>query len=341
MINFTLQQIASEAGVSVSTVSRALAGKKVISPKTRARVHEALERLQAAAERNAPGPLSGSLVGFFIPQAMSYFSTHTLVNQTLTEAIREHAQRQGCNLVIGNWSAGEGPATPGDALLRDKRLCGAVFARTRASDEGHLDALAASPYPVVVVNRVMHADRLFFVGVQHERVGRLAAQHLIRLGHTKLGLLCGPQDTQSFAGRARGFRAEAAEAGIPVPPEWMLTTDLATDSVRQSVARVLDLPERPTGLFVGNDRMALVVLQEAQRRGLHVPRDLSVVGVDGLSEGELAVPPLTSVEIPWAVMGRVAVDVISQAVMVPAMRCATITLDVSLATRDSTAPPPG
>ncbi|MGI6082471.1 MAG: LacI family DNA-binding transcriptional regulator [Limnochordia bacterium] len=342
MTRYTLREISEKAGVSISTVSRVLSGKGLVSDDARLKVHSAIEELRQGAQMSVPSPLTGGLIGFFIPAPMSYIPTQTVVNQTLTEAIRTHAQRHGCNLIFSTWSAGSGPATPGDKLLKENRLSGAVFARTRLGDEQHLKKAASSlKAPVVMINRLFQIEGLMCVGVKHEQVGQLAAQHLMKLGHTAIAMIGGPQDTQSFAGRAKGFLDELRGAGLEPRPEWTVTPHLDPDVVRQALVPILDEDERPTAIFAGNDRMALVVLQEAQKRGISVPTDLSVIGVDGLIESELAIPALTTISMPWADMGRLAVDLIAQYAVCPHINSATLTLDVSLIERESTAPPGG
>jgi LacI family transcriptional regulator len=339
---YTLREISEKAGVSISTVSRVLSGKGFVSDDARLKVHAAIEELRQRAQLSVPSPLTGGLIGFFIPAPMSYIPTQTVVNQTLTEAIRVHAQRHGCNLVFGTWSAGSGPATPGDKLLKENRLSGAIFARTRLGDERQLTAASSGlRMPVVLINRLFHIEGLMCVGVQHEKVGQLAARHLLKLGHAAIAMIGGPQDTQSFAGRAKGFLEELRKAGLEPRREWMITPHLDPDAVRQALVPILDRSERPTAIFAGNDRLALVVLQEAQKRGLAVPKDLSVIGVDGLIESELAIPALTTISMPWADMGRLAVDLIAQYAVCPHINSATLTLDVSLIERESTAPPGG
>ncbi len=342
MTRYTLREISDKAGVSISTVSRVLSGKSLVSDDSRLKVHTAIEELRKETQLSVPSPLTGGLIGFFIPAPMSYIPTQTLVNQTLTEAIREHAQRHGCNLVFGTWSAGSGPNTPGDQLLRENRLSGAIFARTRVGDEQRLcQPELGFELPIVMINRMVQAEGLMCVGVKHEMVGRIAARHLLDLGHTAIGLIGGPQDTQSFAGRARGFRDELQQAHMEPRSDWIVTPNLDPDAVREAVGPILDAKKRPTAICAGNDRMALVVLQEAQKRGISIPGELSVIGVDGLIEGELAVPALTTIAMPWATMGRLAVDLIAQSVLCPEISGATVTLDVSLLIRESTARPKG
>jgi len=336
--HYKLKEISEVAGVSISTVSRVLAGNSVVSDDSRRRVMAALDQLRAVPRAAGTLPLQGRGIGYFRPSnAPRYGFSGTVVDQTLMTAINEYVMQLGGHLVMGTWDM-EGGSGPSEALLRQGRLSGVVFFGTRHIDEDQM-RLTPPPVPTVAVNRLLDIPGVHSIGVRHDHVGRLAAQHLLGLGHTRIGTIQGPRDTQTFLKRARGFEQALGEAGILLPPELVEETSLAIEAIRPAVARLLDQPSAPTAVFAGNDRMALIVLQEAQRRGLNVPGDLSVVGVDGLSDAELAVPGLTTVELPWARMGRTAVDMLAQAIADPAIDALTVALKERLIIRESTAPP--
>ncbi|HMR49790.1 MAG TPA: LacI family DNA-binding transcriptional regulator [Geminicoccaceae bacterium] len=178
--------------------------------------------------------------------------------------------------------------------------------------------------------------------------GRVAAEYLIGQGHTRIALLRGEHDSPASQLREQGFRLAMAHAGIPVREAWVRDGGFRIDRGYHAAIGVLDVPprERPTAILAGNDRAALGVLLAAATLGVEVPRDLSVVGYD--DERILAdttVPPLTTMALPLAEMGRRAM----QAVLAklepesdehPPPPTGQVLLPCPLVVRESTAPAP-
>ncbi|MGF1596551.1 MAG: substrate-binding domain-containing protein [Acidimicrobiales bacterium] len=169
---------------------------------------------------------------------------------------------------------------------------------------------------------------------------RQAVDHLVALGHRRVAHIAGPLDSDAGRERLAGFNRAVAEHGLDADPDLVRAADSEPRLAHEVTTQLLDGPDRPTAIFVGNDEMALAVIKAAHRRGLSVPRDLSVVGFDNVGEAERASPGLTTVGQPLVEMGRRAVGLLRECIEDPARPVAHIELPTTLVVRGSTAPPP-
>ena len=133
-----------------------------------------------------------------------------------------------------------------------------------------------------------------------------AVQHLITLGHRRIGLIAGPHGFRSARERRKGFEQALSDAGIKLPRSMIAEGTYTFESGLAAADRLLDLSPRPTAIFSCNDEMAAATLHAAQRRGMSVPEDLSIIGFDDTAIAAHIWPPLTTVHWPIVSMGRSA-----------------------------------
>jgi LacI family transcriptional regulator len=183
-------------------------------------------------------------------------------------------------------------------------------------------------------------DSIPVVGANHWSGARLATEHLIALGHRRIGVITGPEAWNATVDRLAGFRTALANAGLPDPsPDLVREGDFQEAGGYQAAQSLLNRPDRPTAIFGFNDNMAVGALRAARERGLVVPRDLSVVGFDDAHIARLISPPLTTVRQPLREMGRVAASVLSRLLNHEALDATRVELSNRLVVRDSTASP--
>lgn len=372
----SLRQVAARAGVSVSTVSRALRHDPVISAPTRALVDTALDELRQLSRPSSPPPQpphsgpapQGSsragltrdtvresqtpLIGVLVPEHGSERSEHYLPESTALGAVRAVAEARGYGVVLASYTPGTGEATYGDRLLAEGRLAGALVVRAHRRDDG-FEALRRSGVPFVVVNRLFAQPFAPpHVGVDHQEVGRLATEHLLDLGHQRLAFVRFPSTVHSQAPRFDGYlaalRARGLEPDTSPDESTVVDAGMSVADVREAVAALAARywgPEAdpaarlsaPTALLVLSDRHALTALRELHRAGVQVPEDVSVIGADDGAEAEAM--GLTTVRVPWMDMARIATESLLAIVSVRGLRKLSIALDPSLVVRTSTAPP--
>jgi LacI family transcriptional regulator len=199
--------------------------------------------------------------------------------------------------------------------------------------------------PLVVINRRYNQEGIHCILVDFENAICRATQHLLSLNHTRIGYLAAFGTSQIALARQRGLESALAEVGLPLRPEWCSTVPpgVEIDGGFQAMLALLDLApdERPTGVIAFNDVIALGALHAARTRGLRVPHDLSVIGVDDIFAAAHAHPPLTTVSQPKYRMGALAVQTLRQMSrgQMDTLSSCTV-LESPLIVRESTGPAP-
>ncbi|SNR40640.1 LacI family DNA-binding transcriptional regulator [Actinomadura mexicana] len=304
----TLRTIAQAAGVDVSTASRVLNG----SPEDaqRAASHETAEEIRRWAARldYRPNPHATSLrtqrsnlVGVLVPRLSD------LVLATIYEGIEDAAARHGLTTFVMNSHDRPEQQRARTELALSRHVDGLVFgdAHTGAA---FLDEIAERRVPFVLVSR--HAGRHPSVTCDDRLGGRLVADHLLALGHRRVGVIAGEPFASTGADRTAGFVDRYREAGFPVPGSHVVHSGFDAAGGRAAAARLLRHDPRPTALFAVNDFAAIGALGVLRDQGLRPGRDVAVAGYnDTPLAAELPIP-LTSVRSPMREMGARALDLL-------------------------------
>ncbi|TDT74695.1 LacI family transcriptional regulator [Arthrobacter sp. AG258] len=300
-----LEDVAELAGVSHQTVSRVVNKHPNVSAGTRERVEAAIAQL--GYRRNTA---ARSLV--------------TRCSQTIGVLASEFSQYGPANTLLGvERAARDAGYFVSVAALREVNRDAILAAVRHFMDQSvdgivvivpHLEtpaALAALPVgvPVVAVGPVGN-DAVCGVKVDQRRGAELAVQHLIQLGHTRIGHVAGPQDWIDAVARADGWRCALAAAGLDA--DLMIEGDWSAGSGYE-IGRRVAVTRRATALFVGNDQMALGVLRALNEARIKVPRDVSVVGFDDQPEAAYFSPPLTTIGQDFEELGRRCMDMMLRA----------------------------
>jgi DNA-binding LacI/PurR family transcriptional regulator len=193
--------------------------------------------------------------------------------------------------------------------------------------------------PVVLIDP-LHAPvkPIPSIGVTNWNGAREAVQHLLQLGHTRIGMVAGRSHSLAGAARLHGYRAALEEAGIEFDLAVVRSTDFDYVEGLRATLRILDADPRPTAIFAASDAQALGVLEAARQRGMHVPGDLSVVSFDDTMVAQMASPPLSAVRQPFPELGREAMRILMQLAEGRPPAATRIELATGLILRDSTAP---
>ena len=296
----TLQQVAERAGVSPSTVSRILNGTAVVSEDKQKAVADAIAELGFVPNPVARGLAGGRTlsVGVVTQSLDSPFYGGAL------RGIEDTLQPAGYMPLFtsGHWDAKAEKQCVD--VLRSRRVDGLIVLTGRMSDEV-LKAVARE-LPVVITGRQLNAPGLFSLSFEDEAGARLAVEHLLQLGHRRIVFIRGHHLHPDAQARERGFRAAMSAAAVPVDEALVLEGDYLEDSGLSSVERLLDQGASFSAIFAANDQMAFGAALALHRRGLQVPRDVSLVGFDDLPSSAYALPPLTTVHQPIYDLGRLA-----------------------------------
>ena len=282
------------------TIHRAIAGKPDISQKTRTRILAEIERLGWRPNMAARGLRQGKTftLGILVSNTVASFLPEIL------QGVNQEAERAGCHTFVSVHGNNFERAEHHLRTLQSKGVDGIVHYPTEAGREIELLNEIHRTTPVVTIMRDapgFHGPRIL---VDDFAGGRLAAEHLLRHGHTRVGFM-GYRDTPLSARRQAGCESALRERGLALPEEW-IAADLVPgdDEANHAALRILSGSERPTALFCASDRLAARAVQAAAELGIRVPGDLSVVGFNGDHWGALLRPPLTTVAQPRLEVGE-------------------------------------
>jgi LacI family transcriptional regulator len=222
--------------------------------------------------------------------------------------------------------------------LAEKQVDGILFIAAGVSSE-HIELLLHRRTPVVGGDRYLPDVAVDAVLTDNRGGGYLATQHLLDLGHRRIACITGPSDVTPSADRVAGYRQAMQEAGIPVDKELILRGNFDYESGYRAAETLLSLSPRPTAIFACNDLTAVGVLSAANRLGLRVPEDLSVVGYDDVRLASFTVPLLTTVQQPKHEIGVLAATWLLERIDQPDLPPRQQLLEVTLQIRQTTAPP--
>jgi LacI family transcriptional regulator len=330
----TIRGVASAAGVSIATVSRVLNGRPDVAPNTRDAVLRAVREQGFSTNRNARA-LSGGrtgLIGVTLPLVeAAYFG---VILSGASEALYEQDMRV---VLCPTLHQHDREVTLLDRLMRGT-TDGAVLMLPEESS-AELKALQRD-FPFVVVDpRVALDEGIPVVSAAHAAGARAATEHLLSLGHRRIGAITGPPDWIACTERINGYHGALAAAGVLPDPVLVAVSDFRNGPITAAAAaKLLDLPDPPTAIFAFNDNVAIGVMRAARDRGLRVPEDLSVVGFDDSEQAEIVSPTLTTVRQPLAEMGRMAVSLLLRLLENQRVDAMRIQLATKLVVRESTAP---
>jgi LacI family xylobiose transport system transcriptional regulator len=322
----TLETVAKDARVSVSTVSKVLNGRSGVSMATRRAVEERLEK-HGYSPRNTPNIAKTIEVVFF------ELDTEWILE--VLQGVDKVARELGCSILLTRSHDLHSPERGWADGVVQRRPLGVIllFSSVSAADKRQLRNRSI---PFVVVDPAGKPDPdIAYVGAQNWAGGLAATEHLISLGHREIAMINGPEDQLCSQARMSGFRAAMEMAGLSCRPEFLRWGDFHPEEGRSIAAELLQLPTRPTALFAGADLQALGVYQAAGELGLRIPEDLSVVGFDDLPIAALAWPPLTTVRQPIRDMAETAARVITEP---PDPQRQRLELATELVIRASTSP---
>ena len=292
----TIRDVAHEAGVAVSTVSKYLTGRPYVSQSTAARIQAAVDRLGFQPDGLGRALATGQtkVIGVIVASLSNPFYTE------LVEEVDREAAKAGFSILLAATERDPSRERQVMEAMLQKGVDGLVFAHVAATDGDALRRAAAGK-AIVFASRHFEASDDEYVVIDGAKGGRLAAEHLVELGHRRIGLVSGPLSVTQFRWRLAGFLGVLREHGLEAP-SWLLEAPGPgrdwLNVGRQAVEELLKLPDarRPTAVHTANDLLAFGLLDRARERGLEVPGDLSVVGFDNVAFGAIAAVPLTTID---------------------------------------------
>lgn len=329
----TLRDVATRAGVSTATASRVARGSTAVRAETRERVERAMrELLYVPPGRPEPSGAIGLLVPEFGNPVFAAFA----------EAMETQAARAGLATILCNTHGSAQRELDYVHMLLERRVQGMVFISAEITDvrgrHSHYGKLLERGARIVFVNGGSDELEVTSVGVDERAAGRIACEHLIALGHERIGFVAGPAYALPTREKALGRQDALGAAGLP--DGRVAHAEFTVSGGRRALRELMTLEEPPTGVICSSDLMAIGALQEAGSLGVRVPEQLSVVGFDGIAAATWTQPPLTTVEQPIDEIAGMAVTALTAQAVGPERRQPSYVFRPRLRMGGTTAPPP-
>lgn len=305
----SIQAVASAAGVSVTTASRVINNSDYpVRETTRRRV------LEAVAELNySPSSLARALVtrrthivGVIVHDILDpYFAE-------IVRGVEDVARENGYLAIVCNSDRQIDTETKYLTMLRDYQADGVILAGGGLSGEGAdvlmqvVDQMQAGERRTSIISLAPQHFSTRLVTIDNLEASRQATQHLIELGHRRIGFVTGPSNLTTTSLRLQGYREAIIRAGIEPDEALIAPGNFDLESGRAAAEYLAELPSPPTAVFSANDETAIGCLAALRERGIEVPRDMSLVGFDDLKLLQGINPPLTTVQVPLYELGATA-----------------------------------
>ena len=334
MSNSTMQDVANKAGVSVATVSRVLSGSNKVIEETRQRVLRACEELDytlhPAAQRLRLGRTNTICV------VLPFLTLPSIVERL--RGVQEALMESNYDLI---------PFSVGSPEMRDSRLYnlsnksrtdGLMIISMPINDQ-QADRLSENLMPVVLIDS--DHPKFHRVNVNDTEGGRIATQHLIDLGHRKIGFISShlenPLQFSSTLNRYHGYCQALESSGIPVNPQYQKEGSHGRKEAEEMALNLLQLPDPPTAIFASSDTKAIGVLDAAKSLEIEVPEQLSVIGYDNIRDAEYL--NLTTIQQPLYQAGLIGGETLLSIIDQPFGEPKEIIMPVELIIRETTQEP--
>ena len=297
-----IAEVASAAGVSITTVSRVINEVATVSTENRERVLQVIKRLRyqpnPSAQRLAGGRTN--TIGLIIPRFEGIFQSYYAPQ--VIRGIGAEAERIRSDLLLH--------ITDGKTFINPSAVDGVLFLDVYGCEE-LLDRVLQEKLAAVVINHYLDDLPISCVAIDNKTSAQRVVDYLVRLGHREIATVTGDLKTQAGLDRFDGFVKAMKDRQLSVKDEYIRFGDFGLPSARQAVEALLKLSNRPTAIFVASDDMALEAINVAINKGVRVPEELSIVGFDDNPAAAHGRVPLTTVRQPLREMGRRALELLS------------------------------
>jgi LacI family transcriptional regulator len=303
----TLEQIAKLAGVSRSTVSRVVNDYSGVRIEVRERVSQVIRETgyQPHAAARSLVTRRSQIIGVVIPEAVTTLFTDPFF-PLLLAGVTETCNAHRYHLMLSLFDRPAGQEEMYRHVLGSGYLDGVIVASFRVG-EPLIPELLERQVPFVIVGR--HPDRrVNYVDADNIGGARMAVEHLIRLGHRRIGIITGPVDMPGSQDRLQGYQQALDAHRIPVEQALIAEGDFTESSGATCAQRLF--PALPTAMFVANDTMAAGALRALRRAGRRVPQDMALIGYDDVPIAAAVEPALTTVRQPITRLGSMAAEVL-------------------------------
>lgn len=318
----TIKDVARQCGVSIATVSAVINDAEWVPDETRARVRNAIKQLNYRPNRLAQGlkTRKSYTVGVIVSDVTNPF--YTDVVRSLSHELREHDR----NLVLCDSDHRFDLGEENYRMLLEKQVDAVVLIGDSVRRSAVREYVSQNPgVPVVAIERDYDIEGVSRLLVDSEKGAFDATAYLARQGFTRIGMISGPLTGPGSKSYGRlhqysGYRRALQQGGVEFDGFLVVDGDFRFSGGQSAMRQLMELPERPNAVFAANDMMALGAMDVAREMGLSIPGDVAVVGYDDVPIAAHTSPPLTTMAIPKAELGRAAAHLLLEQLQNPMRR---------------------
>jgi DNA-binding LacI/PurR family transcriptional regulator len=332
----TILDVAKLAGVSTATVSRVINLPETVRNETREKVTRAMKICNYKYNALARGFVTkqSNTIGLIIP------TINNPVFAESTSGVQDYANQRKIQVILGNTYYSDEQEKNLVQTLREKQVDGLIITSTNPKG-AVIKSLTDEGFPFVLLYSTVRKGSVSAVGIDNYQGGYQATDHLVKLGHERIGMVAGSFaiSDRSFH-RWHGYRQCLKDHNIAYDKALLAQTDYSLTSGRDSMKKMLSFKKPPTAVFCSNDFLALGAMKGARELGLDLPEDLSIVGFDDIPIASYVIPELTTIHQPAYEMGKLGAELLFHCIQ-KQTKSVQLMLDSSLIIRESTTRRPG
>jgi DNA-binding LacI/PurR family transcriptional regulator len=302
MASISITDIAKAAGVSPSTVSRALQDHPRISQQKRAAIRALAQEMGYQPSQIARSLVTGrtKTLGIVITDVTDPFVAEVM------KGAEQAGREAGYSLLFATSRRDPGQELLAARLLLGREVDGLIVISSRAAGQ-YVDLLKSNGLPLLLVNHEVNDPHAHSIRTDNREGIRQAVAHLWELGHSRIAFVAGPEGGRSSSERLEAFRETGSSIGVHQLPEWIIEGSGLLEDGSKAFTALRSVQQQPTAVICYNDLTAIGLMAAASEAGVHVPRSISVVGYDNIPLSAFTTPPLTTVDQPKEALGRMAV----------------------------------
>lgn len=306
----TIRDVAKAAGVSITTVSRALNGYSDVNLDTKRKIQEVAERLNYRPSQVARSLVMnrtrtiGLLISDFNREPGGQFFMFDVL-----AGIHERLAMMGYDLTLVSTTTAQQRLISYLDLCTERRFDGVIVMGIRL-DDPYVHEVVEAPLPSVVIDLPLISKHCAYVMTDNVNGARFAVRHLLDKGHRKIGFVNGHSQAAVSIDRRRGYEEALRSAGIAFAEDWVYEADFTLNGGARGLGALRERHPDMTAIFFASDLMAIGALRHCKERGISVPADLAIVGFDNIDLTEFVSPTVSTVAQPRFEMGTTATDLL-------------------------------
>jgi len=326
----TIKDIAEEADVSVTTVSRVLNDKPDVSPNTRKNVLEKINELGYKPNSIARGLAlqKTNTLGLIIPDISNPFFPD------IARGVEDMANQKGYSVIFCNTDNEQKKEKEAIDLMKEKQVDGILLSLS-TTNEKELKNLRKLEYPIVQIDRKIPNINYPSITIDNVKSAYTATKYLIKNGHKKIAHITGDLETITGSQRLKGFKKAIFEKNLNLNKSYIKNGDYSKKSGYQNMLALLKSNNPPTAVFIANDLMAVGAYQAVFKLNLSIPKDISIIGHDDIDVTKLVNPTLTTMSQPKYQLGNEAVQLLINEIESNKLSNEEIILNTNLINRNS------